>query len=308
MKHEKTIFSYLDYREFLKDEIETRKITNPGISIRGLAYKIACNPGFLTRVLAGERNLSHAHALKIGEIFKLGRREKKYFELLVNYNQAKKQTEKEHYFEQMEVYRNMEITTVSERQYAIYSHWYYLVLREIVNFAGINSKSDDELKSLAKTIVPAIAPSQVREAVKVLEEQGLIKTDKNGVFTLNEQFITSGADIPSVVINRFLGEFMDLARLSIDRFPRSERSLSTLTVSVSKKGYEKIRGKLDDYRRELLAIVSEEEKESVDRVYHLNMHLFPVTMPLNKGNTGFTADACTEGLEVRRGAKNNDRM
>ena len=85
-------------------------------------------------------------------------------------------------------------------------------------------------------------------------------------------------DIPQVIINRVLIQFMDLARMSVDKFPRSQRSLSTLTVSVSQKGYERIRDKIDQFRREILSMVNEED-EDIDRVYHLNLHLFPVTRP-----------------------------
>lgn len=86
----------------------------------------------------------------------------------------------------------------------------------------------------------------------------------------------SAREIPRVLVNRYLIEFMQLAQESIDRFDREERSLSTLTFSVSAKGYERIKDRLDEFRREVLAIVDSEE-EPQERVCHMNLHLFPVS-------------------------------
>jgi uncharacterized protein (TIGR02147 family) len=210
------------------------------------------------------------------DLLKLNAKQKHYFALLVNYNQAKKQIEKDHYFRQLDIFRSSKVKATAVAQHAMYAEWFYVVLRELINIIPCKNLSEETCRLLAKYFDPRVTPDQIRQALAILDDVGMLKRRGNGVFTVKERFITTGMDIPQVVINRVLIQFIDLARFAVDRFSRQERSLSTLTFSVSEKGYEKIREKLDHYRREILSIVNE-ERDRIDRVYHLNMHLFPVT-------------------------------
>lgn len=272
------IFEYLDYRKFLTEYIDARKKDNPHFSVRMVASHLGCNPGFFVRVLQGTRNLSTRYLLTLGEFLKLNAKQRHYLELLVNFNQAKKQAEKDHYFKQLDIFRTSRVKETSVAQHALYSQWYIIVLRELINILPCKSATEETFSLIARHMEPRVTPDQIRGALKTLDDLGLLKRKKDGTFTVTERFITSGIDVPQVVVNRVLLQFMDLAKQAVDRFTRKERSLSTLTFSVSEKGFEKIREKLDQYRRDILSIVNEED-EAIDRVYHLNMHLFPVTRP-----------------------------
>jgi uncharacterized protein (TIGR02147 family) len=270
------LFEYLDYRTFLLDFISAKKEVNPHFSLRSLALRLGCNAGFLNRILKGSRNLSGQNILKLADLLRLNAKQRHYFELLVHYNQSKKQVEKDHFFRQLDLFRSSKVKQTAVAQYALYSEWYFTVLRELINIIPCKDHSDDTCKLLARYLDPRVTVDQVRQALSRLSDLGLLARKSDGTFSVKERFITSGADIPQVVINRVLMQFMELAQFSLDRFKRRERSLSTLTFSVSEKGFEKVQEKLDQYRREILAIVND-DRETIDRVYHLNLHLFPVS-------------------------------
>jgi uncharacterized protein (TIGR02147 family) len=243
-----------------------------------IASRLHCNPGFFNRVLKAKRNLSPHYVLKLGSLLKLNAKQKRYFELLVNFNQSKKQIEKDHYFRQLDIFRSSKVKQTPAAQHELYSQWYFTVLRELINLIPCKDSSEETCQRLAKYFEPRVPIEQLRQALTALEGLGLLERKKNGAFRVKERFITSGADIPQVIINRVLMQFIDLARLSIDKFPKAQRSLSTLTVSVSEKGYAKIREKIDQFRGEILSVVGEDD-EDIDRVYHLNLQFFPVTRP-----------------------------
>ena len=249
MSSNRTIFDYLDYRAFLRDALEKRKAEKAGFSLRAVAQRMGINPGFFNRVLKGERNLSAEHVLSLCTILKLKAKHKQYFELLVLFNQAKKQVEKDHYFEQLDVFRHTKVKEVSPAQYAMYRHWYYVVLRELLNIVEGCDDSDEACKAISRLFEPRVAPAQVREALTILHKLKIVKRDAKGTYSLRDKFITTGMQIPQVVVNRVLMEFSELARSSVDRIERDDRSLSMLTFSVSKHGYERIRDKLDGYRQ-----------------------------------------------------------
>jgi len=272
------LFEHLDYRAFLCDLITAKKKENPYFSERMIASHLGCNPGFFNRVLKAQRNLSPQYVLKLSAFLKFTVKQKNYFELLVSYNQSKKQIEKDHFFRKLDSFRLSKAKQTMAAQHALYSQWYSVVLRELIDIIPCADASEATCKKLAKYFEPKVPIEQLRQALATLRDLDLLRTKSNGAFTVKERFITSGADIPQVVINRVLMQFMDLAKMSVDRFPKQARSLSTLTVSVSQKGYDKIREKIDQFRGEILSMVNEEDEE-IDRVYHLNMHLFPVTSP-----------------------------
>lgn len=272
------LFEYLDYRKFLVDAIAEKKKKNPHFSERMMAFRLGCNPGFFNHVLKATRNLSEQYILTLCSILKFNAKQKHYFELLVNYNQAKKQIEKDHYYQQLDIFRFSKVKQTIAAQHALYSQWFFVVLRELIDILPCKDTSEETCRLLARHFKPRVTPDQVKQALIALEQSGLLGRKSNGTFSVKERFITSGADIPQVVINRVLMQFMDLAKQSVDGVPKHQRSLLTLTVSVSEKGWDKIREKIDRFRREILSMVNEED-DAIDRVYHLNLHLFPVTEP-----------------------------
>ncbi|MFP4416775.1 MAG: TIGR02147 family protein [Fibrobacterota bacterium] len=272
------IFNYLDYREFLRDFVEEKRKTNPSISFRSIAYRLGCDAGFFNRILRGKRNLSAELTLKLSKILKLSSQEQRFFELLVNFSQARKQAEKDHFFEQMHQFRTMKIKELSVQQYAVCSHWYYVVLRELLHVVKGTHQEEFSSERLAMTLEPKIKVGEVRDALDTLQRLGIVERTGKDAYTLADRFITSGKEIPQVIVNRILIEFMELAREAIDRIPRSRRSMSMLTFSTSEQAWERIQAKIADFRKEIFAIV-EADTQPATQVYHMNLHCFPVTKP-----------------------------
>jgi len=68
---------------------------------------------------------------------------------------------------------------------------------------------------------------------------------------------------------------LELASRALDEFPAKLRPFSYLTLSVSEESFGQIRDILRNTRRQILDLVSRDA--SVDRLYQLNMQLFPVS-------------------------------
>ena len=278
----KPVYDYLDFRDYLREHLASRKKENPHLSLRFVAHRIGCDPGLFGKVLKGTRSLSAEAVLRLTDVLRLGKKERLYFETLVKFNQARSQIEKSHLFEQLNKYKKTAIKTMPPQQHAMYEHWYYVALRDVLHLLQCRDSSDDDIKNAARLLVPSVKPEEVRKAVELLKKLKLIVADKNGILTVADKFISSGIEVPQVIANQYLIECMDLARKAIDTIPREERSLSTLTFSISPKGYEKIRKKLDETRQEILTIVDSDDGD-IDRVYHCNFHFFPITRKTDKG-------------------------
>src|SRR3989344_146995 len=84
-----SIFSYSNYRDFLRDYYHDRKIKNIKFSFRVFARLAQFgSPGYLKMIMDGQRNISHSSIYKLTKAMKLPRRESEYFEKLVLFNHS----------------------------------------------------------------------------------------------------------------------------------------------------------------------------------------------------------------------------
>jgi uncharacterized protein (TIGR02147 family) len=266
----------MDYRRFLNDLLTHCRDENPAFSMRALAAKINCNPGFFNRILKGARNLSNAYIVELGKVFKLTKREIRYFELLAAYTHAKKQSERDYFLEQLLQLKKTHLKQITADQYTLYSHWYYLVIRELLSILPAASSLKEYAQRIAQTLEPQISQGEIRDALDHLLRLGIISRAEDGSLSTRDEFTASGNTVPQVIVNRFLLEFTDLASRSIDAVPKTDRRLSTLTFSVSRKGFETISERINEFRQEVMSIV-EHDSDSLESVYHINLQLFPVT-------------------------------
>ncbi len=271
-----SVYDYSDYRDYIRAFVAEKQQGNSSYSFRYLASRLECNPGFFNRVLKGDRNLTSEYQLKVVKIFGLQKREQEYFELLVGYNQAKKEIERDHLYTQLKQFKNAKIRQLSEEEYGLYDEWYNVVLRDILNVHPIYELNLESCLMLSKHIQPKIQASTILKTVEKLFELGVIVQDDTGRFCLKDQLISSGTSVPPEIVRRVLRQFFQLGTASLTRFKPEKRVCSAVTVSVSQDGYDQIKAKLEQTRREILEIAQADS--DVDSVYHMNVQLFPVSL------------------------------
>jgi uncharacterized protein (TIGR02147 family) len=91
------IFNYTDYRAFLNDFYIQSKERNSHFSYQLFSQKAGINSkGFLFNVIKGKKHLSKANILGLMRACNLAKQGAEYFECLVDFNQARTLTEKNH--------------------------------------------------------------------------------------------------------------------------------------------------------------------------------------------------------------------
>lgn len=266
------IFAYTNYRKFLADAWAARKSTDSRFSHRYIAGKAGfSSSAFFGKILSGEANLTSSAAIRLAEIFRLARSETRYFELLVLFDQAKSHEEKAHFLDEIVSWRRGKVPNLDEQQVAFCSDWRNVAIREMLDI--VEHQGDD--KSLGKCLRPPVSAAQVHRALLILEELGLAAKDEKGIWRKKDAVISTG-DLTSVAIDSFRKETSRLAIEAIHRFPREERSLSTLTVTLSPATLERLRDRLRHLRREILEMAREDSE--ADRVIQVNFQVFPLAV------------------------------
>ncbi|MBD3391358.1 MAG: TIGR02147 family protein [Chitinivibrionales bacterium] len=271
------VYAYYDYRKYLRDTYEYRHAQDERFSYRFIQQKIGIDPGFLVKVFNGQKNLSESAVPAFARLLKLDKRQTEYFTYLVLFGRAKSDAAIRNYFEKLLSFTEFGAKRVDADSYEFYKHWYYSAVREIINyypFAG-------NYKELAAMTVPAIKPSEAKKAMQLLERLNFVRKGRGGKYELTSQFITTGDEWRSIAVKQFQEQTIELAGTALERVPREERDISTVTVTLSKEGFEKLRDKLKDFRQEALRIAHQETNAT--GAYHVNFQLIPIGRHYDEG-------------------------
>jgi uncharacterized protein (TIGR02147 family) len=267
------LFDYLDYRSYLHDYFNWRKSDEPTFSLRTFMGKVShglSSSGILSAVLKGKRKLSPSLRLKFAKAMSLAEKESQYFNLLVQFNEAKSMDEKNHFFAQLSRFRSSRAKLVKEEQFGLYAKWYYLV---VWCFFGMDQRQKNPAV-IAKRVRPSITAAQAEESIAVLLKLGLIRKLANG-YAPTDAHIHTEAEVRELVAQHHHREFLEMATQQLDAVQAEERQYQTLVFSASRATFETVKERMLAFQEELREIFSRDKNE--DMVYTLNMQLFPNT-------------------------------
>ncbi|MBN1604266.1 MAG: TIGR02147 family protein [Chitinispirillaceae bacterium] len=267
------IETYTDYRKFLRDFYEDRKRHLSIFSYRYFCIKAGIkSPTLFKEVVDGKRNLTSTTIPAFIKGLGLGPVDAQYFIALVHFNQSKGNDEKTQYLEQMRSLKQKvprEIVPID--QYAFYSRWYYLVLRElacIIPWEG-------DYGVLAKKIDPPIKKSEVQEGIKFLLQKGFLSIDKDGKYIQTKRAITSGSEVSSMGIRSFNETMTRRGADAINKYPATIRDVRTMVVGISSETYELIKEEIREFMDRVAKLVDNDTRS--DMVYNLGVQFFPLT-------------------------------
>jgi uncharacterized protein (TIGR02147 family) len=268
-----SIYSYRDYRVYLRDYYEQCTANNARFSLRSFALKIGLNVSNLTRILKGERNIAEATAERLVVYLKLRDREAEYFRLLVQYNQAHNPADKQALYEQIRLFRKTRLRNLGAEYDEYFANWYNIALRELLNILPRKLKSAE----IAKLLLPSPKPNDIRKSFNLLLQLGLVKEHDDGTLELSEKFVTTPDEWTGTTIHSFQIAMAELGKQALDRFPKNDRNISTFTLSLSPEGFKKTVQALARVQQEIAEIAGTDA--GPDRIYELNLQLFPLSKP-----------------------------
>jgi uncharacterized protein (TIGR02147 family) len=267
------IYGYTNFREYLKAFFEKSKKDDRSFSHRYLAQKLELStPNLILLIMQGKRNLTRRLSQKVSRVCRHTKRERLYFEAMVSFLQAKSHEEKCRYFEKMsEIRKKVYATRMDEWQFKYYKNWYNPVVQELVtdpNFTG----SD---KWIAKRLSPSISAVKAKGSMKLLQKLGYIrKTGKK--FEQSEPAHSPSPEVHSLGMVEFHRNTSKLAAQSLDRHKDRERYISSCTLVIDEKQYQRLKVELDKIRSSSLRSTQKASRNT--RVYQLNFQLFPLSV------------------------------
>ncbi len=265
------VFAYLDHRSLIKDWCVQK-----GISLRELARRTGFrSDSYLSQALTARRKLNAANVLKLAGTMRLRKAERDYFMALVNFGQAEHHEERRYYLELLlssySLNARPESTVVEREKYEFYTNWYLPVILELIRLG----EGDISPQDIGELCIPAVSRQSGERAVEILLKLGFVEEDDSGRLKCHDTVLSTGDPVGAVAVRNFQEKMIDLGREAFDRFNREDRDISTVTVSVDRKAFERMKRVTAAYRKHLLNIAADTGKPT--RVVQVNVQIFPVS-------------------------------
>jgi uncharacterized protein (TIGR02147 family) len=265
------IFSYLDYREYLRDHYNYNKSCHGYFSFRYVAGKTGLDASFYVKVLNKQKHIANTAISTLIQFLKLNKKEGVYFTTLVYFNKAKTADQESLYLQKLLLLRKSSATLIENDLYEYFAAWWNVAIREELNILNFTDNYDD----LASRIHPAISVQQARRSIKLLLKLGLIKPNDENILKPTHEFLTTNGLDNAKAVRAYQKMVLKLASSAIDLVPRDDRDISTLTISTSRNCLEAIRERLSEVRREIMEIIRQDQ--NTEEVFQINIQIFPLT-------------------------------
>jgi uncharacterized protein (TIGR02147 family) len=267
----KPVKLYLDYREYLLDFYEEKRRLAKFFSYRYMAGRLGVDHTYVLRILNRKSHLANKHINQFASICGLRGSDAEYFRTLVRFNKAKDQDEAANFMEKLVSISGVKSVPIRIEQAEIFNAWHHLAVRALLGY----SKLGGDYAKLASSLNPKIAEEQAKESVQLLEKLNLIRKSSAGEYALTDTLISTGIGLEPEPVRRFQKEMMKLGQESLDRFPKEQRDISTVTLSIKLSDLEAIRNKIFSFRQEIMSFA--EKRHDTDAVFQLNVALFPLS-------------------------------
>lgn len=267
----KSIFEYDDYRSYMNDYYLWKKRTS-AFSWREFAKNSGfTSPNYLKVVCDGKSGLSEPGIEHVAEAMDLIGAEREYFRKLVKFGQAKKENVRNSaYAEMMEIAKTQKVRILEGESISFYQSWKYPMLRELAPMMPGAKPSD-----MAKVCGGSFSADEVRDALAFLTRAKFLKKLAKDVYEQEDRSLQVSVTALPMLVRSMHKEMAVSAKDALDKYPVEERNFSGVTIGIDEEDYAAIVKELDACRKRIISIAT--AKKGGNRVYRLNLQLFPLT-------------------------------
>lgn len=288
--HPPVLGEYTDYRQYLKDVYEFRRATE-STGIRAYSYSTFSaaadikSPNYLKLIIEGRRNLSEDMIARFARALRLNRNEADEFRALVFYGQAASPLERNQHLKvlaDIRAQRAVEAGQINAASLEKVPSWIGWVLYAMADQANVDF-DPQVLQSLFRVKTNA---DDIRRSLLKLLDSGELARSEDGQLVKGRDLIESPQDLPVALIRQLQAELIYLGIESLFRDSPKEREFGAMTVAMTEEEFNQVRFELRQLRKRLQRDILVKRKVSKgDRVYQLNVQLFPVTEKVGAGAT-----------------------
>jgi uncharacterized protein (TIGR02147 family) len=265
------VYEYADFRKYLEEYQLRRQAAEKGFSRIGVCKLLGLpnTRSYFTSVLKG-KPVSRTFVDRFIQVLELDKEEAQYFRVLVQFNQAESEGERELLFDQLIAMNRTPKKFVDVKAYAYYKDWIHSAVRAMLDVVDVK----DNPAVLARRLVPAVPVRKARESLALLAGLGLIAKNDRGCWKATDRSITAGAYVQHELVKQYQLQSFELGKRAVYAPSGRPRNMSTLTLSLSEKMRDKVFQRLQKFKSEVRSMVHK-DGDPATCLYQLNIQLFP---------------------------------
>lgn len=266
-----SVFDYMDYREYLKDFYQEAHSLDRNFSHRKISELLGDkSPSFFLKVIQDGRKLKPAQLEILPRILKMSAEEGAYFRALCAFAHARQKGEREYWLKQIVAHSRVACEELDPSLIQFYSDWIHSAVRAALSFIDV---TDDDVSPLVRELKPRPTPKEVKASLLLLSKLGLIERNEQGFWKpVQDGGLITRRSIHDSVLREYRLRCLDLARASVlrpdDAWPAK---FFTNTASVSDEAWNQIQNRLQQFRKEVRAILKADENPPVRVIQLLNV-------------------------------------
>jgi len=274
---------YLDFRKLLLDyysyrrEISKKDIRQYNYAVFSAAADIK-SPNYLKMIIEGRRNLSEDMIGKFAKAMGLNKESADEFRLLVLFGQATDPAERNMHLKALNEKRvdgKLKSGEIDQKTWDKVPSWLSWILYSMTDQENVSFEAG-QLRTLLRN---KASVDEIEAALQNLMSSGeLVRDELTGEMKKARSLMESAEDIPVALVRKLQAELMYLGLESLFQDAAPDREFGSATLSLTKAEFEELRFQLRKLRKDAQKNVSVKRTMGKgDRVYQMNLQLFPVT-------------------------------
>ena len=264
------IFQFTNFRKYLDEYQAARVQTDPEFTRAGACALLGLpkTRSYYNDIVKGKK-LSGRMIPKFVEVLGLNKKEARYFETMVNMDQAKTATERNAFFEDLLKQHPDSNRILNEDAYEYYNHWYNSVLFTALEVVDVS----DDLEPIQKLISPKVSVGTLKRSLELLERLGFVRKNENGFWKSCRDSVSSGTYNNSDLVRQYQLQCFELSKQALLAGDESSSDMATFTFSVSDDAFKAIAKEIQGLKAKVRKIIMLDKKKATG-VHQLNIHLF----------------------------------
>ncbi len=264
------IFQFTNFRKYLDEYQAARVLTDPDFTRAGACVLLGLpkTRSYYNDIVKGKK-LSSRMIPKFVEVLGLNKKEARYFETLVNLDQAKTATERNTFFEELLKQHPDSHRILNEDAYEYFNHWYNSVLFTALEVVDVS----DDLEPVQKLIFPKVSVGTLKRSLELLERLGFVRKNEDGFWKSCRESVSSGAYNNSDLVRQYQLQCFELSKQALLANNENPSDMGTFTFSVSDDAFKAIAKEIQGLKARVRKIIAQDRKKATG-VHQLNIHLF----------------------------------
>ena len=258
-----------NYRGQLQLGFNQRMEKNKSYSLRAFARDLALDPGQLSLILKGKKNLSLSKASEVAKKLYKTPREMILFYHAVEWQLVDKDEVKKQIFKRLQNINAIKIDSnanISDDEFNSISNWYNIPMIELASLPDFEMTIESAAKYLGISISEATIGLAILQRLNFVEK-------KDKIFSRIRSLSTT-TEISSYAIKQFHSQMIGKAKNALFRQNLSTRYFNSVTLVVPKGKVNELKKMIDEHEKRILEFSKTFRNEPDQDVYQVSNMFF----------------------------------